>query len=494
MPVQVSLSDIWLILPAIVLFVASLVPISIKVFTGNKEQPLFASLAQALIGVLIALTSVFTQWDNQTGFAFSQALVFDGISSWASAIVLLSAGVSMLLMFDNIQTKQHQFSEQLSLVLSATIGMLIVAWSNDLIVTFIGIELMSLALYVTIGLGEEQKLSKEAAFKYFVLGSFGSAILLYGISLIYGGAETVHLSRLAEAAPALMLSNKIFLIGVILFVVGLAFKIAVFPFHAWTPDVYQGAPTPVTAFMATGVKLVVFVVLIRLALTGVFTGSEKLVNVLEWVAALSIFAGNLAALKQSNFKRMLAYSSIAHSGYLLIGVIAVATSSAPTKAISSILFYLLTYTVMTLGTFAVASLYEKTEKSALYIDDLKGLAHKRPGLAFLLTLLLLSIAGIPPFAGFFGKLYLFSAAVAEGLFWPVVWGVLGSVVGVVYYMRPIVNMYMHEPSPYFEEPLKYNGTRLALTLSALVVVVLGVFSSPVVIKLQTAVQSLFAAN
>lgn len=491
MQIQSGISDLWLILPLIVIFVSSMIPITTKVLLGNKEQPLFATLAQGLFGVIVAIGFVIWQWDNTTGYAFSQALVFDGISSWSNLLTLIIAGVSLALMHDNLHTRDHQYAEQVSLVLSSVLGMMIVSWSNDLIITFIGIELMSLSTYVVIGLGLEQKLSKEAAFKYFVLGSFASAFILYGIALIYGTAETTMLTRLAESAPALMASNKLFLIGMIMLVGGVAFKVSIVPFHAWTPDVYQGAPTPITAFMATGVKVVMFTFFIRLALTGVFNGSETMVDVLEWLAAITILLGNLAALKQTSFKRMLAYSSIAHSGYILIGIIAAAISKNPTKSISSVIFYLFTYTVMTLGTFALASLYEKTEKSTLYVYDLKGLAHKRPMLAFGLTLLLLSVAGIPPLAGFFGKLFLFSSAVAEGLFWPVVWGVLGSVVGVVYYLRPVVNMYMLEPDEYYEEPLKYPFTGLAVAASVALVIVVGLISSPILERVQNSVQSLF---
>ncbi len=491
MQIESGMPDVWLLLPFIVLFIASLAPITIKVLCKNKEQPLFGTLAQGLIGVIIALGFVVWQWDGVTGYVFSHALVFDGISSWANVLTLIITGVSLVLMHDNLHTRDHQFAEQVFLILSSALGMMIIAWSNDLIVTFIGIELMSLSTYVVIGLGLEQKLSKEASFKYFVLGSFASAFILYGIALIYGTAETTMLTRLTETAPALMASNKLFLIGMIMLVSGVAFKVSIVPFHAWTPDVYQGAPTPITAFMATGVKAVMFVFFIRLALTGVFGGSDTMIDLLEWLAVITILLGNLAALKQTSFKRMLAYSSIAHSGYILIGIIAAAISKAPAKSISSVIFYLFTYTIMTLGTFALVSLYEKTENSTLYIYDLKGLAHKRPMLALGLTTLLLSIAGIPPLAGFFGKLFLFSNAVAEGLFWPVVWGVMGSVVGVVYYLRPVVNMYMHEADEYYEEPLKYPFTGFTLAASVALVFIVGLASGSLLERLQESVQSLF---
>lgn len=491
MSIESGLTDLWLILPFVIIFIGSITPITVKVLRRNREPAIGATLFQGIAAVLFALCAVVVQWDNSLGYAFSQALVLDGVSSWANFLTLLITGWSLILMHDNLHTRDHQFSEQVSLVLSSALGMMIIAWSNDLIVTFIGIELMSLCLYVVIGLGLEQRLSKESALKYFVLGSFGSAVLLYGIALIFGTAESTQLTKIVDVAPTLIATNKVFLIGTIMVIVGICFKVSIFPFHAWTPDVYQGAPTPITAFMATGVKVVVFVLFARLALTGIFSQSEVLVDVLEWLAVLTILAGNLGAFRQSNFKRMLAYSSVAHSGYILVGIIAVSISNNPEEALSSVIFYLLNYTVMTLGAFGLASLYEKTENAALLVEDLKGLASRRPGLAFGMTVLLMSIAGIPPLAGFFAKLYLFSSAVSEGMFWPVVWAVLGSVVGVVYYLRPVVYMYMYEPQQYFDEPLKYSATRAAMALSVAVVIVLGFISSPVLNEVHESLAALF---
>lgn len=486
-----SFSDVWLILPLSIVVFGSFLPLAVKVLNHNREPAHAATVVQGLMTLATAAVAVVLQWDNAVGFAFSSAVVMDGVSSLSALLVIGIGAVTLLLMHDNIQTRDHQFAEQVSLLLSAIAGMFVVAWSNDLIVTFIGIELMSLSLYVLIGLGMEQKLSKESAFKYFVLGSFGSAFLLYGVALLYGATNSTMLTKIVEVAPVMMATDKLFLTGTLLTVVGILFKVAIFPFHAWTPDVYQGAPTPITAFMATGVKVVAFVLFARVALTGVFEGSDSFVDVLQWLAVLSILLGNLAALRQSNFKRLLAYSSIAHSGYLLIGILAIAVSPTPQRALAAVLFYLVTYTIMTLGSFAVVSLYEKSENSTLLVDDLKGLAYRRPKLAFGMAVILLSVAGIPPLAGFFAKLFMFSAAIDVGFFWPVIWAVVGSVIGVVYYLRPVVHMYMHEPSAYFDEPTKYFSTRVIFALSAGLVVLVGFAASPVFIKVQSTIESLF---
>lgn len=484
-------SDVWLVLPLIIVIIGSLLPLTVKVLNRNNEPALAATVVLGMMALITAGVATLLQWDNVVGFAFSGAVIIDGMSSFSSLLILAIGGVSLFLMHDNIQTRDHQFAEQVSLLLNAIAGMLVIAWSNDLIVTFIGVELMSLCLYVLIGLGMEQKLSKESAFKYFVLGSFGSAFLLYGIAMLYGATGSTMLTKIVEVAPVLMSNDRIFIVGTLMIVVGILFKIAIFPFHAWTPDVYQGAPTPITAFMATGVKVVMFVLFARLALTGVFEGSDSFINVLEWLAVLSILVGNLAALRQANFKRMLAYSSIAHSGYLMIGILTVAVSPTPQKALASVIFYLLTYTIMTLGSFAAVSLYEKSENSTLLVDDLKGLSTRRPRLAAGMTILLLSVAGIPPLAGFFAKLFMFSAAIDVGFFWSVIWAVVGSVIGVVYYLRPVVHMYMFEPSDYFDEPTKYFSTRAMFVVSAGLVVVVGIAASPVFAKLQTTIESLF---
>ena len=261
-------------------------------------------------------------------------------------------------------------------------------------------------------------------------------------------------------------------------ILGFCFKVSIVPLHAWTPDVYQGAPTPHTAYMATAVKAVSFAAFLRLIATKSLLGSENLLDLLQWAAVITMIVGNVAAIMQNNFKRMLAYSSVAHSGYILVGIITTGISDDMSFGASGVIFYIAAYSLMTLGAFAIVSLMEKTENTSLNVDDLAGYAKKRPLMAFCLTLFMLSLAGIPPTVGFFGKFYLFTAALGEGLVWLAIWGVLNSVISVYYYLRPIVVMYMKD-GEVEESLLAMNATRTAIVISAVMVVFLGLISGPI---------------
>jgi NADH-quinone oxidoreductase subunit N len=362
--------------------------------------------------------------------------------------------------------------------LSSTIGMLILVSAQDLLMIFIGLETMSLALYLMIAMSHEQKLSKEAAIKYFILGSFASAIFLYGIAFIFGSVGSTYLPAVIEKTGELITSSQTFMFGMTMMILGFCFKVSIVPFHAWTPDVYQGAPTPHSGFMATAVKAVSFAAFLRLIYTKSLVGSENLLNILQWLAVITMIVGNVAAILQNNFKRMLAYSSISHSGYLMVGLITAGVSEDTSFGASGVIFYLAAYSLMTLGAFAVVTLMEKNENTSVQIDDLAGYARKRPAMALCLTVFLLSLAGIPPTVGFFGKFYVFTAAIGEGLIWLALWGVINSVISVYYYLRPIVVMYMKEGDAQ-EAPVSMNATRTAIIISAILVVFLGLVSGPV---------------
>jgi NADH-quinone oxidoreductase subunit N len=329
-----------------------------------------------------------------------------------------------------------------------------------------------------IAISHEQKLSKEAALKYFILGGVSSAIFLYGIAMIFGTAGTTFIPEIMDKMPALAADNRMFLLGCILLILGFCFKVSIFPFHAWTPDVYQGAPTPVTAYMSTAVKAVSFAAFIRLMKTHILMESENILDILQWLAVLTMLAGNTAALLQNNFKRMLAYSSVAHSGYLLVGLITIGITDNYANSVSSVIFYLVGYALMTFGALAIVTVFEKDENTHVQIDNLAGFAKKRPLLALSLTVFMLSLAGIPPTIGFFGKFYLFSAAIGEGLMWLAVWGVLNSVISVYYYLRPIVTMYMMDGDPDEVEDSIYS-TKTTVFVSAILVIVLGLVSGPI---------------
>ena len=477
MNISIGIGDILLISPMIALFLASIIPITIKVLKGNVEQSPSATLFQGLGGILAALVLLLVV-SGSGATAFADALVFDGVTRWIGAIALVSAAGGLLLMYDNAATTGEQFSELVFLTLSSAIGMMILVSAVDLLMVFIGLETMSLALYLMIAMSHEQKLSKEAAIKYFILGSFASAIFLYGVSFIFGSVGSTYIPVVIQQTAELMTSSRIFLFGMTLMVLGFCFKVSIVPFHAWTPDVYQGAPTPLTAYMATAVKAVSFAAFLRLMATKSLAFSENLLDILQWLAVLTMIVGNVAAILQNNFKRMLAYSSIAHSGYLMIGLITTGISDDVAFGASGFIFYLAAYSLMTIGAFAIVALMEKNENTSVNIEDLAGYAKKRPLMALCLTVFLLSLAGIPPTVGFFGKFYVFAGAIGEGLIWLALWGVINSVISVYYYLRPIVVMYMKEGD--VEEALfSTNATRTAVIVSALLVVFLGLVSGPI---------------
>ena len=476
-----SLKDILAVLPMLALFAIATIPLLLKVFLGNREQNPFVTLVYNFIGLIVAAGLTAALFGASTGgksFVFSKALVLDGITVWMSYVVYLITAVALMLSYDHVATRGKQFTEFCFLMVSSAIGMLILIMSNDLIVTFIGIETMSLCLYILVAMSKEEILSKEAAFKYFILGSFASAIFLYGVALLYGTAGATDFTTIAAVTTKLVTTNRIFLAGLGLVVLGFGFKVSLFPLHAWTPDVYQGAPTPVTSFMATAVKAATFVGFLRLFTSESLSDAPHLLTVLTWMAVLTMTLGNVAAVMQNNFKRVLAYSSIAHSGYAMVGLIAAGFGANYDGAATSLLFYLFSYSLMTLGSFALVALFEQRANHALEVADLKGLARRYPWLALSLTILMLSLAGIPPTLGFFGKFYVFSAAIEQDMYWLVFWGVLNSVISVYYYLRPVVMMYMTEDES-GEVLSAHIMTRAVVICAALAIVVLGIFSSPV---------------
>jgi NADH-quinone oxidoreductase subunit N len=482
MAVSFNLEDFVCVLPALCLFLASLIPLTIKVIRGNKEPNPTSTVVYAFVGLVASLFCSLVLYSGQTStyFAFGRSLIFDGISVYATSLVVLLTAIAILFSRESLSTRGPQFSEYVFLVLNAAVGMMILSWSNDLIVTFIGIEVMSLCLYLLIALSEEERLSKEAAFKYFVLGSMASAVFLYGIALIFGLAGTSQIDKILAVSPQLIGSNYLYLIGVLFAVLGFCFKVSVAPFHAWTPDVYEGAPTPLTGFMATAVKLVTFVAFVRF-LSGDYLTSEitgHFVTVLQWLAVLTMLVGNIGALMQSGLKRMLAYSSIAHSGYIMMGVVAGAVGGDSWIGSSGVIYYVFAYSLMTLGAFGVLSILERTESDLLSFDDVSGLAKRSPFLAACFSLFLLSLAGIPPTVGFFGKFFLFSAAVKQGFFWMVVWAAINSIISVYYYLRPIVKMYMEDGGT-AAVSTQTRSSLFAVGVLATLVILVGLATEPV---------------
>jgi NADH-quinone oxidoreductase subunit N len=389
-----------------------------------------------------------------------------------------------------LRARGAERGEYYALVLFAATGMVLLGMSSDLLVAFIAIEIMSLSTYSLSAYLRRGKRPSEAAFKYMILGAISSSLLLYGSSLIYGATGTTLFSGMHGGRGA----GSLLVGGLGLVAAGIAFKIAAVPFHAWTPDVYEGAPTPVTAFMAAGVKTAAFALLARLFLssqTGAGIADLSFTHILTVLAFATMIVGNLLALPQRSVKRMLAYSSIAHAGYLLVGVVSAKVEGARSIALAGVLFYLAAYTATAIGAFAVVGAMEARNKGdeeakrPWDLDRYSGLARKNPALAFAMTVFLLSLAGVPPTAGFVGKLYIFEAAVGAHLYPLAIAGVLTSVLGAFYYLRVIVHMYM-KPAEDEEQPVTATAMALALGGAVAVVAILGILGDPLVKLAQAA--------
>ena len=372
---------------------------------------------------------------------FGGMFVHDGFTVFFTLLFCAIAALAVLLSWDYIKRTRINQAEYYALLLSATLGMIIMAASNDLITIFLGLELMSLALYVLVGFRRGQLESNEAALKYFLLGAFASGFLLYGIALLYGATGTTSLTGMARFLAGSTLSGSpLFVVGGVLLLIGFGFKVSAVPFHMWTPDAYEGAPTSVTAFMSAGAKAAGFAALLRVAPTVFAAGAADWRPLLTWIAILTMTVGNVTALLQTSVKRMLAYSSIAHAGYVLVAVVAGGADGR-----SAALFYLAVYSFMNLGAFGVLTLLGRGPDERVLLADLAGLGFRRPLLGLAMTVFMISLGGIPPTAGFMGKVYVFGIALKSGLVPLVIVGVLNSVVSVFYYLRVTVAMYMEDP-------------------------------------------------
>jgi NADH-quinone oxidoreductase subunit N len=434
----------------------------------------------SLGGIVLALLSTTWLWGEETR-AFHGMIVLDGYALFLQLVICYAAGLVVLLSIDYLHERGLESGEYYALVLFATVGMLLMAAAGDLIVVFLSLELMSLSLYVLAGYFRARLASGEAAMKYFLLGAFASAFFLYGIALVYGATGTTNLDRIGAATGR----DSLLTIGFALLLVGFGFKISSVPFHMWAPDVYVGAPTSVTVLVATGSKTAAFAALIRV-LVSAFRGGPLDSTALLWVLAVATMTvGNVVAIAQSNLKRMLAYSSVAHVGYMLVGLTAGGALGA-----GAVLFYLLVYMFTTVGAFGVVLLLERAAGEGVSLADYAGLARGHGVLALVLSLFLLSLIGIPPLGGFVGKFYLFGAAVRSGYVGLAVIGVLNSAVASYYYLRLIVYMYMREPEGAPPPSATSFAGGLALAVALAGVIVLGVMPAPFIDLAQAAVTPL----
>jgi NADH-quinone oxidoreductase subunit N len=456
--------------PLIILVVAAIVVLIADLTIRAKRVLGWLSL----VGVLSALAALL--FLRPTTPEMQTMALADGLGRLASFGILIAAALAILLAFDRVTDFTAHIGGYYALLLLATAGMVVLAEASDFLTLFLGLEILSLPLYIMVGLYRRDLRSGEASLKYFLLGAFATGFLLYGIALIYGASGTTNLAALAQAIAPLSVPlpfAPLLPIGVGLLLVGLGFKVALVPFHMWTPDVYQGAPTPVTAFMSVGTKLAAFAALIRV-LASLTSYEQPWLLALAVLAVLSMTLGNLAALRQRSLKRMLAYSSIAHAGYVLVGL--AASNAAGTQGA---LYYLLAYTFMNLGAFAVVLAVQRPDLNDVTFEDITGLGARQPALAAIMAIFMLSLAGIPPLAGFFGKLYVFKGAVDAGLAWLAAIGTINSAIAAVYYLRVTVAMYMSDPAA---QPTRLS--RIAwplwtvLGIAAVATVALGLWQFP----------------
>jgi len=459
------------VIPLVIVTLAGIAAMLAAAITNPGERMPIAGFGHiGLAGAAVA--SVFL-WDRDAqAFGVIRA---DNFTLFINLVLCVVGVLTMLLSSEVVEREGLPAGEYYALTLFAIAGMMMMAAATDLLVIFIALEVFSLAVYVLTGIRRASATSAEAAFKYFLLGSFSSAFFLYGIAFTFAVTGSTRLEpigvELAKGAP-----STLSLLAVGLLVVGFAFKVSAVPFHMWTPDAYEGAPTIVTAFMSTGVKAAAFASFARVFLSPFEPLQGQWIPVLSAIAAATMIVGTVVGVVQSNIKRMLAYSSIAHAGYLLLGIIA--TNSTGKAAV---LFYLLAYAVTNLGALGIVAILGTPENEHDELRDFAGLWQARPGLAALMTVFLLSLGGFPPTAGFIGKWYIFTAAVQEGHYWLAIIGVLTSVISVFFYLRIVVMMYMSESAPGVDARRPaVSGTAMAgLALATLAVLYLGVLPTRV---------------
>jgi NADH-quinone oxidoreductase subunit N len=430
--------DLYLIAPEIIIAAFGFLVLLVDVFAPKGEKKGYLGVL-SLIGVVIAFFYTLPLvGSDKTGF--EGMFTSDGFAIFFKITILIIAFLTVLISMGYASREGIGFGEYYALILFATLGMMLMAAGTHLIVIFLGLETMSISIYILAGMLREDRKSVESAFKYFLLGAFATGFLLYGIAFLYGATGSLYLKDIASyIASKKLLDNPMLLMSLAFLTIGFGFKIASVPFHMWTPDVYEGAPTSITAFMATGVKAAGFSALIRVFFTALPEFRPDWTSIMWLIAVATMTVGNIIAISQNNIKRMLAYSSIAHAGYILVAFVAGNKSGT-----SGILFYLMAYAFMNLGAFTCVILLGKKGEENLLITDYAGVGFKYPLLAASMTVFLLSMAGIPPLGGFMAKLYIFSAAVEAKFYWLAILGVLNSAISVYYYLRVTVLMYFRE--------------------------------------------------
>ena len=463
--------ELYLIAPEIVITVFGLLVLLVDVFSpkgGKKDYLGWLSLIGVIIAFFYTLPLIGSVKAGFTGMFIS-----DGYAVFFKILFLIIAFLTILISIGFIKREGIEFGEYYALIFFATLGMMLMASGAHLITIFLGLETMSISIYVLAGMMREDRRSVEAALKYFLLGAFATGFLLYGMALIYGATGSLYLKEVASyIASKNLLRSPMLLMSLVLLTIGFGFKIAAVPFHMWTPDVYEGAPTSITAFMATGVKAAGFAALVRVFFSALPAFRPDWTSIMWLIAVATMTVGNIVAISQTNIKRMLAYSSIAHAGYILVAFV-----SGNDLGISGILFYLMAYTFMSIGAFTCVILLGKKGEENTSITDYAGIGFKYPLLAAAMTIFLLSMAGIPPLGGFMAKFYIFSAAVKSKFYWLAILGVLNSAVSVYYYLRVTVLMYFRESEREITGLQFSPASVIALILTTAGTFYLGIFPS-----------------
>lgn len=465
------LTENWtVLLPEIVLTLFVIVVMMVDILPGRdtSSSKILANLS--LVGVIAAIAANVYVWTLPDA-VYLGAAAADDFTFGVRLVVLLAAFFGVLLSSDYVDHITDNVGEYYSLLLLTAVGMMLMGSAIDLIVIFLALEIFSLAIYVLSGYHRENPRSSEAGMKYFLLGAFASAFLVYGMALIYGAGGTTNLRLLADVF-SVGAGNLTFLLpGIALIIVGFGFKLSLVPFHMWTPDVYQGAPTPVTAFMSVGTKMAAFAAFLRLLNEALAGQQETWGWMLAALAVVTMTVGNLAALRQISIKRMLAYSSVAHAGYVLVALV-----PATAEGAGSAIFYVFAYALMNIGAFAVVVALERVGEGDVAQEQFNGIANRWPGLALAMSIFMLSLAGIPPLAGFFGKFFVFSVAVETGWAWLAVVGVINSAISAYYYLRVVVAMYFSEGT-LVTERRSWMGLNVSVALAAIGTVVVGLYPS-----------------
>jgi NADH-quinone oxidoreductase subunit N len=473
-------TDLLTLLPELIMAIGAMVLLLAGAMGGEKTAQVISWGAIALLAVTGV---VIVMWMPDHATAFHGAFVSDSFARFAQILILIGSALSILLADEFFQPAAARFELPVLMVL-ATLGMLLMVSAGSLIALYMGLELQSLALYVLAAFNRDHLRSTEAGLKYFVLGALSSGMMLYGISLIYGFTGTVEFTRIAQMVGQAGVGIGL-IFGIVFLISGLAFKVSAVPFHMWTPDVYEGAPTPITAYIATAAKVAAMALFLRAILTSFPHALAQWRQIIIVISVLSMVLGAVAALGQKNIKRLMAYSSIGHMGYALLGLAAGTALGA-----RGVLIYLVIYVFTNLGVFACIQAMRRGGRQVETIADLAGLARTDPKLAMIFSLSFLSLAGLPPLAGFFAKFYVFLAAIQAGLIWPAVIGVLASAIGLVYYLRMVKVMYFDEPAAAFDGGMAL-GSQAILVISGLVTVFFIVAASPIISSADAAAKVLF---